>query len=124
MTNGYDLLRIVPKNNALDTPVIDQLTSMMTAALRKCRRVSCEHGITTCSCGVRDSGEELILQGETGSLITTSLCVHFLAFHRDEVPSIELAKVANLRYGTAEPTVEELVYPQAIGSAPDRVACR
>lgn len=116
MSNGYDLLRFLPKNSASETPLIDELTRKMTAGLRKCRRVSCEHGITTCACGVRDSGEELILQSEAGGLITTSLCVHFLAFHREEVPQLELAKVANLGYGEAEPTAEELVYPEAIGS--------
>lgn len=124
MLSGYDLLRILPKNSASEIPLIDQLTRQMTAALRKCRRVSCEHGITTCACGVRDSGEELILQSKVGGFITTSLCVHFLAFHRDEVPQLELAKVANLSYGEAEPTADELAYPQAIGLEPDCDACR
>jgi len=39
---------------------------------------------------------------------TNSLCVHYLAHHRPDVPAEQLARVASLTYGLAEPSEEEL----------------
>jgi len=46
-----------------------------------------------CACGVMSSNQDYLL--ENGQ-VTNSLCVHYLAWHRDEVPAAELRKVAAL----------------------------
>ena len=46
-----------------------------------------------------------------GGQQANSLCIHYLAFHRDEVPAEELAKVSALAAGEAEPSPEELARP-------------
>ena len=54
-----------------------------------------------------DNTDYILLNGQQ----TNSLCIHYLAFHRDEVPAEELAKVTALEAGEAEPSAEELTRP-------------
>jgi len=44
--------------------------------------------------------------------ITNSLCVHYLAFHRAEVPGSELEAVRHLQAGLEVPSAEELCTPE------------
>lgn len=44
--------------------------------------------------------------------VTNSLCIHYLAFHRDEISKDQLQRVAALFDGEEEPTEDELKYPQ------------
>ena len=90
-------------------PVIDELTRKMAAAYRAAESDGmCWRGFHVCRCGVNSSNCDYILPGGQQ---TNSLCVHYLAFHRNEVPAEELAKVAALESGEAEPTTEELARP-------------
>ena len=90
-------------------PVIDELTRKMAAAYRAARSDEMYwRGFHVCRCGVNSSNCDYILPGGQQ---TNSLCVHYLAFHRREVPETELAKVAALESGEAEPSAEELARP-------------
>jgi hypothetical protein len=46
-----------------------------------------------------------------GGKLTNSLAVHYLAFHRKDVPESELVKIGNLPFGEADPTEEQLQKP-------------
>src|SRR3972149_7861898 len=47
-------------------------------------------GYHVCECGSHSRCMDYLL---SNGLITNSLCVHYLAYHRDEVPEIELKKI-------------------------------
>ena len=108
LSNGV-LLFIEPSSPASDKPVIDSLTRKMAASLRTARDPGyTSYGVHDCVCGASSTSHDFILS--TG-LTTNSLCVHYLAHHRDDVPSGELHKVAQLDDGETTPTDEELMPP-------------
>lgn len=106
MVSPKDLLFIEPKLAASAAPLIDDLTRRMAAAHRVAERSPyCFAGVHRCVCGALSKSFDLILpNGEK----TNSLCVHYLAHHRQEVPSDQLARVAGLNYGEADPSEVEL----------------
>ncbi len=109
MSETEDILYINPGPYTPSEPVIDELTRKMAAAYRASESNGmCWRGVHFCRCGVNSTNTDYILPGGQQ---TNSLCVHYLAFHRDEVPEAELAKVAALDAGEAEPTAEELARP-------------
>lgn len=101
-----DVLYIRPGTKGTAEPVIDSLTRKMSAAFRASESTGVHwRGFHACRCGVNSDNTDYILPNGQQ---TNSLCVHYLAFHRDEVPAEELAKVAALESGEAEPSSEEL----------------
>jgi hypothetical protein len=104
-----DVLYIKPGTRGTAEPVIDSLTRKMAAAYRAAESSGVLwRGFHICRCGARSTNTDYILPG---GATTNSLCVHYLAFHRDEAPEAELAKVAGLASGEAEPNAEELAAP-------------
>ena len=98
-------------------PVIDELTKRMTAAFRlgvsdnanwrgkhDCTGKPCWHDNANY---VESTNCDYILPN---GMQTNSLCIHYLAFHRNEISESELAKVRSLPYGEADPT-EQDIYP-------------
>lgn len=122
MINANGLLYIEPKNKASETPVIDGYTRRMAAALNKAviggwdggsserswRTGDGWRGFHLCVCGAVSSSHDFLL---SNGLVTNSLCVHYLARHRDEVPESELAKVMQLPDEEVEPTEEQVSPP-------------
>jgi hypothetical protein len=106
MIKDNGVLYIEPSNTASPEPVIDELTRKMTAAYRQ--SVPAENytkGVHICNCGATsDNREHVLPNGEE----TNSLCIHYLAFHRDEVPQFQLDKVSSLNFGEEEPSHSEL----------------
>lgn len=116
MRSAKALLFIEPQQSALSMPLIDRLTRRMTAAYRSAEQSSggwC--GTHECICGVRSTSRDYFLP--TGEM-TNSLCVHYLAYHRTEVPAEELALVTKLSYGEATPTKDELCGRRWRGNLP------
>lgn len=107
------ILMIEPSEKTSPEPVIDELTRKMTAAWRLRRDMEGNwRGTHCCNCGARsDSKDHWVGDPE---LLTNSLCVHYLAFHREEVPAEELEKVRALACGESQPVEEELVLPTNI----------
>lgn len=89
------ILYIEPVGAPSAEPVIDDLTRRMASALFLGEPGPGYRGFHTCSCGVHSSNCNYTLpNGET----TNSLCVHYLAFHREDVPQEQLDRVAALEY--------------------------
>jgi hypothetical protein len=97
-------------------PVIDKYTRRMAAALNKgvwgawsssrgFDPGSGWKGFHVCVCDAMSSSRDCQLECGT---VTNSLCVHYLAMHRSEVPDEELAKVMLLPDEEAEPTTEQI----------------
>ena len=105
MINPAGILMIEPKGRKSTTPVIDVLTRKMTAAWRK-RKTSknCYLGFHVCQCGACSDNHDHLVDG----ILTNSLCIHYIAWHRTDVPQAELDKVAALQYGEETPTPQEL----------------
>jgi len=102
------MLYINPSAQTSEEPVIDELTMKMTAAFRRATKGTQWRGWHTCRCGAHSHSCDYILpNGEQ----TNSLCIHYLAWHRGEVPQSELDVVAALDFGMGTPTGEELVQP-------------
>ncbi len=109
MINKSGLLFIEPSAKTSGSPVIDRVTKKMTAAFRLATRGPGYRGFHVCSCGATSSNCNYFLPGgET----TNSLCVHYLAYHRDEVPPEQVERVMRLGAGEANPTAKELQRPE------------
>lgn len=103
------VLYIEPSEKFSPEPVIDSLTRKMAAALRSAEASPLHYmGYHTCTCGSRSKSHDFIL---SDGLITNSLCVHYLAWHRSEIPKEELDKVAKLGSGELEPDASDLAPP-------------
>ena len=105
MISDKGFLYIEPSVNTSVEPVIDELTRKMTAAFRKGVAGTRYRGHHTCECGAHSDNTDYTLpNGEC----TNSLCVHYLAYHRAEVPEAQLRKVADLKCGEDDPNTKEL----------------
>lgn len=107
MIDADGLLMIEPTWTATD-PLVDRRTMRMAAAMD--HAVASEHGyrgVHVCMCGVKSGNRDLYIDG----VLTNSLAVHYLAWHRKDVPAAELAKVDALPYGLRTPTAEDLKAP-------------
>lgn len=108
MQTSNGILMIEPCGRVSDQPLVDELTRKMAAAWRNRRDGDIGYrGFHICACGAfSDSKDHWI-----GELLTNSLAIHYLAYHRYDVPEEELEKVRALSYGEAEPTPQELAAP-------------
>lgn len=108
MINPNGLMMIEPSAEVSDKPLIDSFTRKMTAAWRN-RKTSdlCYKGFHICRCLVTSDNQI----NSIDELETNSLAIHYLAWHRKEVPKTELDKINVLNYGEEMPTIEELCYP-------------
>jgi hypothetical protein len=103
------VLFVEPRRLATDEPLIDELTMSMTGALRRAT-VPCYRflGVHVCIRGaVSDSTNRILPNGE----VTNTLCVHYLAYHRAEVPPTELDEVRRLPARAQMPSPAELGAP-------------
>ncbi len=109
MIDPNGLLMIEPTHFASLEPVIDELTLKMTAAWRQRRTSDVGYrGFHICKCGAWSDNKDHWVD----ELLTNSLCIHYVAFHRKDLTSEELAKVQALDYGLEEPAPEELGSPK------------
>lgn len=102
------LLYIEPQSAPSAEPLIDEATRKMAAAFRAGVSGTRWRGVHTCSCGVWSSNTDY----KISELQTNSLCVHYLAFHRGEVPVDQLERVMAFEFGEAEPSEKELAKPK------------
>ncbi len=111
------LLYIESKNQKSKQPVLDEKTKKMTAAFkdskgtgvafsdRKFLDGATTFGFHACICGAHSTSVDYLLPG---GIVTNYLCVHYLAWHRSEVPQAEIDKIDLLPNKFAEPTPELL----------------
>jgi len=83
------LLMIEPKSKIKEESVKDKYTANMNNLLTKATKTAFYKGWHTCACGERSGNAELTVSG----YVTNSLAVHYLEFHRSEVPATELEKL-------------------------------
>jgi hypothetical protein len=106
------LLFIEPRSPASDEPVIDEYTRRMTGGLRVGHRRNgprdVRRGVHMCVCRMTSEPFDTYVETTTGRLKTNSLCIHYLAHHRVEVPESELAKVLTLTAEPEDPVPTEL----------------
>lgn len=116
------LLFIEPENAPSEEPVIDVLTKKMTASFRKAKKGAIKDyskigheykfieddgwmGFHNCFCGAKSGGQDFLLpNGE----MTNENCIHYLAYHRDEIPQEQIARVYSLDDGQEIPSSLEL----------------
>ena len=116
------LLFIEPQNKPSEKPIIDELTMKMTASFKKSKKGTIDRysvmgqgykfiednswrGWHTCSCGANAGGQDYLLpNGE----MTNANCMHYLAYHRDEISQEQLDRVSKLDDGKEIPSSEEL----------------
>lgn len=121
MITSAGLLFIEPSGPARPTPIIDEITRRMAAALRSVTETGIlaedgvfypgvnSKGVHLCSCGAVSKSHDLRL---VGGVITNSLAVHYLAHHRDEASPHDFNIVLQLPVNLVEPTPEELQSPR------------
>jgi hypothetical protein len=105
--------------------LIDELTMRMTAAYRQSKLPRyIFFGFHRCSCGAHSDNKDHFLPDGTK---TNSLCIHYLAYHREQVPEADLLLVSQLACGVESPTSFELhgpVFPVREGDPPPIIAER
>jgi hypothetical protein len=88
----------------------------MAAALRHASLSPWEWlGIHVCVCGATSGPHDVVLPKH----ITNTLCLHYVAHHRGEVPLDQLREVAELGLGEAEPTRAECAGELALPPNPE-----
>jgi hypothetical protein len=88
--DAQHLLFIHPSGETTPEPVVDALTAKMQELFAKARRVATYRGRHTCACGQHsDSSDWQLASGH----ITNSLAIHYVAWHRPDVPESELEKL-------------------------------
>jgi hypothetical protein len=112
------LLFMEPTRHASSVPLIDRLTRKLCAAFRQATNPCAAPGVYggcrgrhECICGALSSSHDHYLPN--GDL-TNSLCVHYLAHHRSEVPPDALLRVDAFDCGESEPSDEELQGPEHV----------
>jgi hypothetical protein len=112
MISDEGLLYIEPTQPASAEPVLDHLTRKMAAAFRKARLSEWgSRGFHECVCGALSTSRDYRLpNGE----VTNSLCVHYVAHHRSEVPAGHLARIKAFTFGEVEPPAEQLQGPEVV----------
>jgi hypothetical protein len=109
MISDHGLLYIEPTQPASAEAVRDHLTRMMTAAFRRAKAKDLWCGFHECICGaVSTNCNYRLPNGE----MTNSLCIHYVAHHRSEVPPSQLAKIEAFYFGADEPNEDELQGPE------------
>jgi hypothetical protein len=84
------LLFIEPTSGPSESPVYDELTFQVAHLLDQAAVQESYFGHHTCSCGACSDGNDW--QIPSGQ-VTNSLAAHYLAYHRQEIPKDEIAKV-------------------------------
>lgn len=123
------LLFIEPERGDLHEPVLDLITRGTVKVLSLAKPGQSYKGWHTCACGAHSGSTELWVEGPNGPVLTNSLAVHYVAFHRDEVPRSELKKMADILYFHCDdhrgeldrvqhmvPTAEQLARPNTAQS--------
>lgn len=96
-TDEQALLMIEPVGPISASPVCDDLVDRMQEALHVARKGATYRGFHTCVCGAHSGSTDLFVTTVDGhELLTNSLAVHYLMYHRDEVPESEILKVQQL----------------------------
>ncbi len=106
MVTDEGLLYMEPQQSASEEPVLDEVTQKMTAAFRLAEPSEYGYrGFHQCICGACGTNYDYQLRnGEW----TNSLCVHYLAYHREEVPQSQLDKVKMLEDGSELPSDNQM----------------
>ncbi len=113
MIDPRGIMMVEPGQTTSPEPVIDDLTRKMTAAWRQALLGPAYRGQHICRCGVMsDNCDHYVGGGRGEGLLTNSLCIHYLAYHRDDIPDVELEKVRSLAFGEEEPSEKELAAPR------------
>jgi hypothetical protein len=111
MISDKGLLFIEPSKPASPEPNLDRLTRKMAAAFHRGRTTICYGGFHECFCGAWSTTCDYRLpNGEA----TNSLCVHYVAHHRSEIPLDQMARIEALAFGEAEPDALELQSPKLV----------
>lgn len=106
MISDEDLLFIEPKGVGASSALVDTATRRMAAAFRQAEAIQPYYcGFYVCVCGACSGPQDLQLPNDRK---INSLCVHYLAYHRDEVPLGQLQEVEHLPFGEVEPSEQEL----------------
>lgn len=88
------ILFIEPKSLGSEQGVQDELTVKMEAAMLCATSSDYRYkGFHLCVCGAKSDNRDYFLPNGQK---TNSLAVHYLEFHRDEVPETELDKVCKM----------------------------
>jgi hypothetical protein len=102
LNSKYVLLFIEPQLPATSDPVVDEYTLKLAYQLMHYTKYGSINysggfipytstlGVHTCSCGARSASYDLLLPCGLG---TNTLALHYLMYHRAEVPESELHKI-------------------------------
>lgn len=105
----HGTLYVNVKHPPSNWPTVDMLTLKITRAFRSADKSPLAFsGIHTCLCGAKSESADYILPNRK---FTNSLCIHYMAFHRSEIPWQEMGEVLKLENGDSLPTRAELAYP-------------
>lgn len=105
------LLFIEPQQPPTREANVDAVTRKMCGAFRRAATSEYAYGgVHTCRCGAHSTNVDYVLPDGSA---TNSLCVHYVAHHRSEVPAEQLRVIESFATGEAAPDEKELQGPEA-----------
>lgn len=119
LNTKYTLLFIEPKLAPTTDPVIDEYTLKLAYQLKNVTHTGSVTpnggfianvstlGVHTCSCGMRSASFDFLLPC---GLATNKLALHYLMYHRAEVPTEDLEKIASRMPYHPDITIDEEIY--------------
>lgn len=128
INNDKVILYMEPENNKSEEPIIDALTVKMFYVLKRNLNNNCiflngvikkgwfTKGYHWCECGKRSTSCDYVL--ENGQVVNY-LCVHYLAYHRDEVSEEDIEKVNKLSGSELLKTEDEEKFKNIIDIHPE-----
>lgn len=87
------LMMIEPKRDSTP-PIDDDISALAQKVWSLARKGHSYRGVHTCFCGMRSDNYQWILPG---GIITNSLLVHYVVYHRSEVPQSEIDKLRKVQ---------------------------
>lgn len=109
INNAHDHLLFIEPQHAPTSAVVDDYTRRVTAAWRTrvdgSARYRGTHSCTGQGCSATSgNGEHTV----AGRFSTNSLAIHYVACHRSEIPTDELAKILTLPPSDVDPSAGEV----------------
>lgn len=123
ITSATHLLFVEPTLAPTELPIIDDITRRLTSAwrVRQTDPTSRSRGVHSCTgaaCHAHSDNADHLVAG----LLTHSLCIHYVAFHRSEIPARDLERISRFELGHSDPTAAELGSDASAGTYLDAEA--
>ncbi len=92
-TNNKYFMMIEPKLAVIEQEVNDEITQQVEEIMKTVKEIAWTKGLHFCNCGVHSGNAILEVTINGKQYETNSLALHYIKYHRSEVPQSEIDKI-------------------------------